>query len=334
MCSQPNITVIITAHDRKDFIRYAVDSVLAQDLSKDKFEIIVVKNYFDREIDEYFNKLNIRNIIMNSSPIGEKLALAIHGSRGNIICFLEDDDTFVNFKLRRILEIFSQQDVCFCFNSYQTIDVHGNFIPSNIKQRLIKSYQISSADYKKKPKKLKPIAQIIRNSSISIRKNILEQHLTELERIRISPDFFMFYVALLSSSTLYIEAEKMTNYRVHHSASNFISSQNEFLFAKITFLNNSMSDAIVIKEMLTNSIYEKYLDVHMHEIEATLKLCSNETIPLRKDSIKSLLAGYSLHNSVNRYLLLFTAILSRYRKEPIIKLYYLFWMHQNRRVER
>lgn len=48
----PLISVIITAFDRHEYLKQAVDSVLNQHLSRDMYEVIVSKNFvseFDKE---------------------------------------------------------------------------------------------------------------------------------------------------------------------------------------------------------------------------------------------------------------------------------------------
>ncbi|AAT42912.1 glycosyltransferase [Picrophilus oshimae] len=93
------ISVIVTAYNRSEYLLDAVKSALNQTLSKEKYEIIVIKNYNDDNIDEFLNKNNIKNIIMDGT-IGEYLYKGINESKGDIISFLDDDDLFliINWK--------------------------------------------------------------------------------------------------------------------------------------------------------------------------------------------------------------------------------------------
>ncbi|AAT42890.1 glycosyltransferase [Picrophilus oshimae] len=101
------ISVIITAYNRKEFLLDAVKSALNQTLSKEKYEIIVIKNYNDDNIDEFLNKNNIKNIIMDGT-IGEYLYKGINESKGDIISFLDDDDLFFNNKLEYVYNLFKK----------------------------------------------------------------------------------------------------------------------------------------------------------------------------------------------------------------------------------
>ncbi|WP_290705506.1 glycosyltransferase, partial [Ferroplasma sp. Type II] len=58
----PYISVIIVAYNRKNYIKQAIESVLNQTLNQNLYEIIVVKNFEDMEIDDFINKNNIKNI--------------------------------------------------------------------------------------------------------------------------------------------------------------------------------------------------------------------------------------------------------------------------------
>ncbi len=51
MQETPLITVIIVAYKRKEYIIEAIKSALNQTLNKEYYEIIVIKNFIDKNID-------------------------------------------------------------------------------------------------------------------------------------------------------------------------------------------------------------------------------------------------------------------------------------------
>jgi glycosyltransferase involved in cell wall biosynthesis len=55
---EPFITVIVADHDRRIFLSLALHSLENQSLPRDKFEVIVVKNYKGQEIN--ISKMNWR----------------------------------------------------------------------------------------------------------------------------------------------------------------------------------------------------------------------------------------------------------------------------------
>ena len=99
---KPYISVIITAYNRKEFILDAVNSVINQSLERSKYEIIVVKNYLDDTIDKFLHENNIIDLYTDRKPLGAKIANGIEKSKGEVICFLEDDDLFLPEKLYEI----------------------------------------------------------------------------------------------------------------------------------------------------------------------------------------------------------------------------------------
>ncbi len=52
MMGRPFISVVITAYNRREFLKYAVKSVINQTLDKSLYEVIAVKNFKDPEVDK------------------------------------------------------------------------------------------------------------------------------------------------------------------------------------------------------------------------------------------------------------------------------------------
>ncbi len=67
----PFISVIVTAYNRKEFLKEALASAVNQDLNRDFYEIICIKNFKDANIDSYIKENNIINIVEDNRKIGE-----------------------------------------------------------------------------------------------------------------------------------------------------------------------------------------------------------------------------------------------------------------------
>ncbi|MEM4092970.1 MAG: glycosyltransferase family 2 protein [Conexivisphaerales archaeon] len=91
------ISVIITAHDRKDYLKEAVNSALKQTLDRDKYEVIVVKNYSD--YDDWLAERGVRSIVTQENNVGYKYVIGAEEAKGEVISFLDDDDLFLPHKL-------------------------------------------------------------------------------------------------------------------------------------------------------------------------------------------------------------------------------------------
>ena len=186
------ISVIVTAYNRKEFILDALKSAVNQTLNKKYFEIIVIKNFEDELIDNFINKNNIKNIIMNGT-VGEYLYKGIEESRGEIICFLDDDDLFFTNKLEYINYIFSKDKVLGYF--------HNDALNISPEGERLKKIQKNNIDFN--------------ISSISIRKNIIDKQL--LKKIWTAPDTLLYIFGLESNKRIINSNKKLNFYRIHNN---------------------------------------------------------------------------------------------------------------------
>ena len=63
----PYVSVIITAYNRKEFLLNAIKSVLNQRLDKKYYEIIVIKNFRDKNIDDFIKDKKIKEILIEGT---------------------------------------------------------------------------------------------------------------------------------------------------------------------------------------------------------------------------------------------------------------------------
>ena len=85
---RPPITVIIAAYNRKAFLKEAIASALDQTLPRSKYEIVVIKNFRDKDIDSYIKKNHLKSVLSNTASNGGFIVDAFKKSRGDVICFL------------------------------------------------------------------------------------------------------------------------------------------------------------------------------------------------------------------------------------------------------
>lgn len=81
------ISIIITEYWPRNFLKYAVRSVLNQTLDKRLYELIVVKRFRDREIDSLIESNSGKVVVLDDKPIGYYLAVGIIESEGDILAF-------------------------------------------------------------------------------------------------------------------------------------------------------------------------------------------------------------------------------------------------------
>lgn len=103
---EPFISVIVLAHERRNFIPRALRSLEQQSLDKALFDVIVVKPYEDYYIDSIVKRNGWKNIVTLEPHIGGKVAVGVEEARGEIITILEDDDVYDADRLKFIHRTF------------------------------------------------------------------------------------------------------------------------------------------------------------------------------------------------------------------------------------
>ena len=225
------ISVIITAYNRREFLLEAVNSVLMNDFPRELYEIVVSKNFQDDYIDDFLQKNMVTLINTGDINIGEQLYLAVSNSSGEIICFLDDDDRFKIDKLKYIYSRFSQdRQLVYYNNSTDSIDDRSNPIPGNIHRRISDNVVIMGPSADEIAKYLRTrddftlYSLMFNLSCVSIRRSAILNYTGYLRKIIDGTDWFVFYCALLSSGKMQFDTKILTDYRVHGSASNVLTT--------------------------------------------------------------------------------------------------------------
>lgn len=105
---KPLISVMISAFNRKDFIIQAAKSALNQTLSNEWYEIVVVKNFMDSEVENFLEREGVRSVLSKEDLIGAFFLDGIKECRGDFIAFMDDDDEWDEKKLELVFEILEQ----------------------------------------------------------------------------------------------------------------------------------------------------------------------------------------------------------------------------------
>jgi len=222
--ARPYISVIITAHDRRQFLRGAVESVLTQTLPPDQFEILVVKFVRDPELDLWLDgqQPRVRTLTDESLPrLGQKLARGVALARGEVLCFLEDDDRYLPDKLATVAERFRRDpSLVYYRHRNRCIDSFGRPLVgpyARVTDRELTIAPTGRDDLR--------VVDFMRhygaegNSSIALRRRLLLPQLHVLEQFTTSTDWIFFVSALASHGTLVVGRETLSEYRLHDSLS-------------------------------------------------------------------------------------------------------------------
>ncbi len=216
MLNKPEISVIITAYNREKYLKEAISSALNQNFPRDNYEVIVVKNFYNDDIDNFIHENNVKSIYTEEEKLGGKLKLGIEESNGEIVCFLEDDDKFHEDKLRKVHESFSKyKGLAYYRNNRAVIDEDGKVIvePKPWGEEYIDKFD------KFVYKSLIRRKAWSNNSSICVRRDCVD--LQELGQINLVADIYLFSKALINKAPLLLDHTPLNYYRIHSNNTSF-----------------------------------------------------------------------------------------------------------------
>lgn len=211
-------SVVVIAHKRKDFILYAVRSVLEQTYPSDDLEIIVIKSFQDTTLDQSLSRMGAFLIYTDKIGLSDKTKLGILRSSGDIICFLEDDDYFCSQKLSRLAQLLESNPSLDYIHNEQ-VSVSNNVVHyHSFYSTLSKGFFLDRS--KISMLRLINMSLHFNLSSLSISRRLGK------EIVRLLPDDLANVVDLsilliayeMSDSKIYFTEKRLTAFRVHESS--------------------------------------------------------------------------------------------------------------------
>lgn len=216
------ISVLVMGFKRREFIRQALESVIAQSLPKEHYEIICVLGFRDPDLSAFMQTNSIRELYCDGS-LGNRLALGLRECRGDIVCFLDDDDMFEMHKLQRVVEIFNNfPNIIYYHNNVSLIDGSSNPILQHISPY---NFQINKSLLWFPLKGWRGVLSHrgdFNTSSICIRRSRAIELLSLLNAVEASPDSIIFFMLMEMTGTFYFDKDALTIYRIHESETNML----------------------------------------------------------------------------------------------------------------
>lgn len=270
----PYISVIVVAYDRVKYLQNAVISLLRNNFNHSLYEIVVVKNYRDLKIDEFLSQVKeveIKNIFTEEESLITKFLVGGAASRGEILCFLEDDDLFAENKLSTIYNAFRQNAIGYCHNGFLEIDKDGNVLSrgkSRLESHRLKIFSPNLVN--------KNISFLLNygyhnNSCISIKKDLFMKYKDMISFAGTNwVDLLMLFISVISEESLMILPEALTYYRVHNSLSKFLpSNKADFVRNGIKVSHDDIAALFTIVQ-ITQSSSLKMSGLFFFEMEREL----------------------------------------------------------------
>jgi glycosyltransferase involved in cell wall biosynthesis len=253
--------VIVTAHDRRRYLIRAVESLLDQALPRDRFEILVVKNFADEEIDRFLTEHAVEHWVTTEGPLTGKLLEALARSRGKVIAFLEDDDLYRPERLAVVEEAFqSDPNLGFFRNGFAVIDEEGRpfhgRMPEAVRasQTSARDLVVSDADKERGYPALVDAHSDFNISTMAVRRDLLEGDSARFRRLGIGIDRFLFYAALVSTHSLRLDPRRLTAYRIHTGNTGIVGEGGSELLGRLDrIMAHDRADEATIYELVRDS---------------------------------------------------------------------------------
>jgi glycosyltransferase involved in cell wall biosynthesis len=223
---EAEIAVVIYDYIRKEYLLSAVRSIAAQTLPRDRFELVVSKNFDDPLIDRELERSGAITIHDEDPRFTRCWHRAINASRAPIVTFLDDDDEYEPDRLERILETMREKpDVGYYRNRVRTIDGGGQPIPPERWRSAEQDKELDALgplyiapedktrllELARRRNRIWPSFNV---GTIAIRRELLDGELGRIyEDIRLTMDMFLFVAGVLSPRAMYVDNRRLTRYR-------------------------------------------------------------------------------------------------------------------------
>ena len=282
--SKVEISVLVMAYNRLQFLPFALDSLERQTFPKEKFEVILITGFDPYGKVHYPAGLSIKVGICHDENMGALLVRGLQLARGEIICILDDDDLFHEEKLSHVYEMFKRtSNLGFYRNNLDFIDKYGRSrkdpTPSHRKVIAQKHIILTSLNDKDCIVKLWRADAYFNNSSIQFRRCILSRYINYIRRVRFGLDFLLFYLSILSGFDLLADDFQLTHYRIHDT--NF--SYKTTPLKSYSLLSSSFA---FIKKISSgkNNMVRTHASILLNVSKVFLlhQLCINNTLPFRR----------------------------------------------------
>ncbi|HEV2316039.1 MAG TPA: glycosyltransferase [Thermoplasmata archaeon] len=216
----PTISILVPVHHRREFVLGALGSILAQTVPRETYEIIVVKNFDDEEIDRRIAELGVVHVRTDAGPLGTKLAQGFARCSGTLIGFLEDDDTFLPEKLAEVTAAFADPRLGYLHHAQEIVDRAGASLATNYRRETRRSASLPPGD--RRPAAVRDFMRTspgFNLSSMVVRREVLELALPYLARTNLTCDNLVLYAGLCGSGGVRNEGRPLTRYRLYASGS-------------------------------------------------------------------------------------------------------------------
>lgn len=250
------------AHNRKEYLLDALQSLANQTIERNRFEVIIVKNFEDGKADSYASDNHFTIINTSVVSANKKLYLGLLSSRGSVICFLEDDDLFIETKIASVEAAFNQNRGLGYYHNNHFLDSSHKLNISTENHRGSMPETDSEISIYEPRIGVSEIHRLIREraffniSSIAVSRELLLLSSKHFGPELFGYDYSLFYSALIFNRRLAIDNRKFTIYRLHGSnnySANFQGvSLNDFIKQRLELHQTANTEKCILLERMSS----------------------------------------------------------------------------------
>ena len=169
------ISVILTAHNPTKHLLEALDSIHAQDLHYNLFEVLVIRDFEDEAFVRKISEYGFRDVLVDEDSFKGKVEVGLWESNGKVLTFMEDDDLWKTNRLSTIFSIFrDDNELVFYHNSHVPIDQKGNVLGRSMFYNIPTPHLVKPGpNYREEVNKVSKYNPDFNTSSMAVRKDHL-----------------------------------------------------------------------------------------------------------------------------------------------------------------
>lgn len=252
------VSAILTTYNgaTRGYLHEAIESVLNQNYKN--FELIIVDDGSNdntkSQIESYLQSPNVKYIYQENKGLAAARNLGIKNSKGEFICFLDDDDIWKPEKLQKQIDFFEKNKddkTGMVFTSIELINERGIKIG-------IQSHIARGDVYKE----LLFENLVDSPSSVMIKKEVFDKIGIFKEHMRSAEDREL-WIRIAKKYHIYSINEHLVSYRIHSNKMSVHHKKMEFYtFAAIYYALED--DKYIDEDLVYNNLYQKFAKKHFN----------------------------------------------------------------------
>ena len=208
-----------------------MESLSKQTLDRDKFEVILIKDFSDQSISNLAKELGFVQVQCSHGSLAQKVLAGFRVSRGNVLTLLDYDDRYVHSRLKKLYEIFLENTkLGYLHDGIECIDSTGRRSTSGLPlvywmmMLTVKRAVVSDAQKVRTCPRLgfsRPDFH-----GMTLRRPVFASVLPYLSRIQGTVDTLLFNGAWIFPLDVGVEPRALYQYRIHSGGTSFTKTSS------------------------------------------------------------------------------------------------------------